>query len=97
MPFGHGVPGMPFGYGYPGTTMRRHRLRHIFSNLAPRRSDRASAPCLRQAPYPILSRIEYIGRYMAATMNPMIPPRTVIRIGSISFMRPETAVSTSSS
>ncbi len=38
-----------------------------------------------------------IGMYMAVTMVPMMVPSTTIMIGSSSFIRPFTAVSTSSS
>lgn len=54
-----------------------------------------SAGCVRS--YPILPRIVYIGMYIAVTITPMTPPRNTIIKGSSSFIKPATAVSTSSS
>ena len=49
------------------------------------------------AAYPICPISVNIGMYMAMTMPPMATPRKAMRTGSRSFIRPATAVSTSSS
>jgi hypothetical protein len=47
--------------------------------------------------HPIASPILKIGKYMATTNPPTIPPRTTIIMGSIIEVRVDTAASTSSS
>ena len=53
--------------------------------------------CERQSPVATTPAMEKTGRYMAITIPPQTPPRNTIMIGSISWVSPSTAVSTSSS
>lgn len=46
---------------------------------------------------PIFEKSENIGRYIAITIVPMTTPKNTIMMGSINFIKPLTAVSTSSS
>ncbi len=58
---------------------------------------RRGGPAGCAAGHPIFEIIENIGRYIAMTMPPTTMPRKRIMTGSMSFIIPATAMSTSSS